>query len=168
MELLNIDKGAFRSKAQNGAGPDPNSLVLKSPAHWNHGCPNICGVIMSDLTKVTIDHDEIRRWVEARRGVPAHVKGTGGDSDDPGLLRIDFPDGPEKNLEPISWDEWFKKFDEKQLAFIYEEKTADGKLSYFNKLVSRETVKDQLEAKQASSSEKKSSSGKEGQPAGHH
>jgi hypothetical protein len=112
---------------------------------------------MSKLTKVTIDHDEIRRWVEARGGVPARVKGTGESSDDPGLLRIDFPvDGPDPGLEPISWDEWFKKFDEKQVAFIYEDKTADGEISYFNKLVSRESVKDQPEEQQASSSRKKS------------
>jgi hypothetical protein len=126
---------------------------------------------MSDLTKVTIDHDEIRKWAEARGAVPAHVKGTGGDNDDPGLLRLDFPvDGPDPNLEPISWDEWFRKFDEKQLAFIYEERTANGEISYFNKLVSRETVKDQLEeqAKQGSSSSRqKSSSGKEREPVRH-
>jgi hypothetical protein len=112
---------------------------------------------MSDLTKVTIDHDEIRRWVESRGGVPARVKGTGDDNDDPGLLRIDFPvDGPDPNLQPISWDEWFRKFDEKQLAFIYEERMADGKVSYFNKLVSRESVEDQLkeQAKQQPSSSK--------------
>jgi predicted ATPase with chaperone activity len=36
-------------------------------------------------------------------------------------------------------------FDEKGLAFIYEEKMAAGEISYFNKLVSRETVQDQLE-----------------------
>jgi hypothetical protein len=125
---------------------------------------------MSDLTKVTIDHDEIRRWVESRRGTPARVKGTGEDRDDPGILRIDLPDGPDPNLEPISWDEWFKKFEEKELAFIYEEKTADGKISYFNKLVSRETVKDQLEKqeKPASAARKKSSSGTERQSAGYH
>jgi hypothetical protein len=99
---------------------------------------------MSNLTKVTTDHDEIRKWVEARGGVPAHVKGTG-DENDPGLLRIDFPvDGPDSKLEPIDWDEWFRKFDENKLALIYAEKTADGEKSYFNKLVSRETVKDQL------------------------
>jgi hypothetical protein len=124
----------------------------------------------SDLTKVTIDHDEIRRWVEACGGVPARVKGAG-DTDDPGLLRMDFPvDGPDPNLEPISWDEWFRKCDEQQLAFIYEERTADGKISYFNKLVSRETVKDKLEeqAKQhSSSSRQKRSSSKKREPVGH-
>ncbi|MCU1261234.1 MAG: 1,4-alpha-glucan branching enzyme [Bryobacterales bacterium] len=125
---------------------------------------------MSDLTKVTIDHDEIRRWVEERHGVPARVKGTG-DNDDPGLLRIDFPvDGPDPNLEPISWDEWFRKFDEKQLAFLYEEKMANGTMSYFNKLVSRETVNDQLEAQKkqhsSSTSREKSSSDKGKEAAG--
>jgi len=33
---------------------------------------------MAGETKITTDHDEIRRWVEARGGKPATVKGTGG------------------------------------------------------------------------------------------
>ena len=49
---------------------------------------------MSDSQR-TIDHDEIRRWVEERNGRPAHVKRTGNDGD-PGLLRIDFPGGDEE------------------------------------------------------------------------
>jgi hypothetical protein len=57
----------------------------------------------------TSHHEEIRRWVEALHGVPAHVKDTSGDSDDPGLLRIDFLDGPDPNLELISWDELFSR-----------------------------------------------------------
>ena len=91
-------------------------------------------------TKITTDHEEIRRWVEARGGKPACVRGTGGRGDT-GLLRIDMPGytGEEK-LQPISWDEWFKKFEEKRLAFLYQDKTKDGKLSYFNKLVERDRV----------------------------
>jgi hypothetical protein len=50
-------------------------------------------------------------------------------------LRIEFPgDGPDTNLEPIPWDEWFKAFDENRLAFLYE----DDPQSRFNKLVSRD------------------------------
>ncbi|HYZ85662.1 MAG TPA: hypothetical protein VE621_14725 [Bryobacteraceae bacterium] len=127
---------------------------------------------MSHQPKVTTDHDEIRRWAEKRGGVPARVRGTADDDDDPGLLRIDFPvDGPDPNLEPISWDEWFKKFDQKQLAFLYQDETSNGELSYFNKLVSRATVKDELEAlererskSEPKSSERKSSSSKEREP----
>jgi hypothetical protein len=68
--------------------------------------------------------------------VPATVKGTASDGE-PGILRIDFPDGPEPNLEHISWDEFFKKFDEKNLEFVYQDRTADGRISRFNKFVSR-------------------------------
>jgi hypothetical protein len=98
---------------------------------------------MSDeTTKTTTDHAEIRRWAEARGARPARVKGTGGPGD-PGIIRLDFPsDGPDENLEPISWDEWFRAFDQNQLALVYQEQTASGKPSNFNKLVSRETVEE--------------------------
>jgi hypothetical protein len=91
-------------------------------------------------TRVTIDHEEIRRWVEERGGRPAAVKATR-KKGDPGIIRIDFPGySGDDTLEPISWDEWFKKFDQSNLAFVYQETTARGQKSNFNKLVSRESV----------------------------
>jgi hypothetical protein len=87
----------------------------------------------------TTDHEEIRRWAEERGGKPACVRGTGG-KDDPGVIRLDFPTGPEPSLAEISWDEWFEKFDENQLALVFQESTAEGQPSRFNKLVSRQTV----------------------------
>jgi hypothetical protein len=91
-------------------------------------------------SKVTTDHDEIRRWAEARGAKPAAVRGTGGRGD-PGIIRLDFPGytGADK-LEPISWDDWFRKFDQGGLALLHQERTAAGQLSNFNKLVSRETA----------------------------
>jgi hypothetical protein len=91
-------------------------------------------------TRALIDHDEIKRWAEPRKAQPARVKGTGGKGD-PGMIRLDFPGftGADR-LEHISWDEWFKAFDENGLALLVQEKTAEGKRSNFNKLVSRETV----------------------------
>jgi hypothetical protein len=89
-------------------------------------------------SKRTWDHAKIRQWVEARNGKPARVQGTG-EADETGLLRIDFPednDG-EEELEEITWDEFFEKFDEKRLAFVYQDRTAAGEPSRFNKLVSR-------------------------------
>lgn len=107
---------------------------------------------MSNLSKTTQDHNEIRQWCEARGGKPSHVIGTGS-SKDAGLLRIDFPGySGEGKLEPISWDDFFKKFDERGLAFVYQEKTADGKQSNFNKLVSSETVEEKAKSHQASAS----------------
>ena len=84
------------------------------------------------------DHKIIRKWVEERGGRPAHVKRTGG-GDDPGVLRIDFPNYSGKDsLEHISGEEFFEKFEASRLALLYQEEIAGGERSNFNKLVSRE------------------------------
>jgi hypothetical protein len=60
-------------------------------------------------SKTTTDHDEIRRWAEARGGKPTAVKGTARGKRDPGMIRIDFPGySGEGKLVPISWDKWFE------------------------------------------------------------
>ena len=86
----------------------------------------------------TTDHKKIKKWVEERGGVPATVKRTKS-GDEPGLLRIDFPEASQPaEFEHISWEDFFDKFEESNLAFLYQEKTADGKVSRFNKFVSRD------------------------------
>jgi ferritin-like metal-binding protein YciE len=92
-------------------------------------------------SRTTTDPDEIRRWAEERGAKPACVKGTG-NKGDIGMLRLDFPgySGGE-NLQPISWKEFFEKFEERGLALLYQEKTARGQKSNFNKIVSRETAR---------------------------
>lgn len=86
-------------------------------------------------SKTTRDHDVIRRWVEERGGRPASVRNTASEGR-AGLLRIDFPDDePDPALEPVSWDEFFAKFDEKNLTFLYVDRTADGEMSYMNKFI---------------------------------
>lgn len=88
-------------------------------------------------SKKTTDHEEIRHWVEQRGGHPATVKRTGS-QEDPGLLRIDFPGySGEGSLEPISWDQFFEKFEENQLALLYQDETSEGDVSRFSKLVYR-------------------------------
>lgn len=84
----------------------------------------------------TIDHEQIRRWVEERGGCPSHVKSTA-DGDDPGILRIDFPGySGKQSLEQLDWDTWFQAFEDNELALLVQE----GKDSRFNKLVSRDSV----------------------------
>jgi hypothetical protein len=83
----------------------------------------------------TTDHDEIRKWVEARGGKPAKVADTDSRKGS-GILRIDFGE-PEQSLTPIGWDEFFGIFEDRELAFLHEEETSDGKRSFFNKFVSR-------------------------------
>ncbi|MDR0182618.1 hypothetical protein [Lysobacter arvi] len=84
----------------------------------------------------TTDHDRIRRWTEERDGCPATVRGTAEGGEEAGLLRIMFRD--DEDLEQIEWDDFFEKFDEEKLAFLYQDKTADGEVSRFFKFVRRE------------------------------
>ncbi len=90
----------------------------------------------------TIDHQAIREWVEGRGGNPAVVADTGGEG---GLLRIDFGLGDEA-LEPVSWEEFFRIFDENGLAFVYEQEPDDA-VSFTCTFVSRDNeVVDETES----------------------
>ena len=95
---------------------------------------------MAGESKTTTDHKIIQAWAEARGGQPSTVKRTE-HGDEAGVLRIDFPGySGAGSLEHISWDEFFQKFDEKNLAFLYQEHTSSGEESRFFKLVSRDTA----------------------------
>jgi hypothetical protein len=88
--------------------------------------------------KATTDHETIKAWAEDRGGRPATVRRTGRKGE-AGLLRLDFEDEDEE-LEPISWETFFEKFDQEDLVFLFQEETADGSISRFHKFVDRETA----------------------------
>lgn len=90
---------------------------------------------MAGESKTTTDHKTIQQWAEERGGRPATVENTG-KGDEAGVLRFDFGEKDDR-LEPISWDEFFQKFDESKLAFLYQDKTSGGKESRFFKFVQR-------------------------------
>jgi hypothetical protein len=52
------------------------------------------------------------------------------------VLTVGFQD-PDEDLETISWDEWFRKFDEQNLASLYQDQSKDGSTPRFFKLVRR-------------------------------
>lgn len=87
-------------------------------------------------TRLTTDHEEIRRWAEAHGGAPARARGTQADST--GMLRIDFPGGAgEESLEHIDWDDWFSTFEDRDLAFLHQTQKVSGEDSTFFELVNR-------------------------------
>ncbi len=102
---------------------------------------------MASESRTTTDHETIRKWAESRGGKPTSVRGTekGGE---PGVLRLDFPgySGGDR-LEEITWDEFFKKFDENNLAFLYQEHTSSGEESRFFKLVNRDSAEHKAASK---------------------
>ena len=67
------------------------------------------------------------------------------------MLRIDF-DEAEENLAETSWDEFFETFDANGLAFLYQDNTASGRKSRFNKFVSRDSI-DLQDTEEGSSSD---------------
>jgi hypothetical protein len=114
---------------------------------------------MANLTRTTQDHEEIRRWAEERGGKPSHVKRTGS-QEDIGILRLDFPGySGADTLEEIGWEQWFEKFDDRNLALLYQEETAGGERSNFNKIVTAETAKE-AEAGTKKTAKKKSAPAK--------
>src|SRR5690349_9966057 len=80
----------------------------------------------------TTHHEVIRQWAEERGGTPATVEGTE-HGDHLGVLRIDFG-GDDSKLRKVSWEEWFKTFDDRRLNFIYQEQRTDGSQSNFFRL----------------------------------
>jgi hypothetical protein len=111
-------------------------------------------------SKTTTNHQEIRRWAEARGAHPAAVKGTGGGGD-PGMIRLDFPGySGGDSLEEISWDAWFKAFDDNNLALVYQDQTAKGARSNFNKLVERGSSKRASGRKSSTTRARNSASGR--------
>lgn len=89
------------------------------------------------LSKTTQNHDTIRNWAEKRGAMPAEVAATH-KGKQTGILRFAFPKAKghkDENLQEISWDDFFEKFDQNGLELIYQEKTAGGAQSNFNKLI---------------------------------
>lgn len=88
------------------------------------------------MAETTTDHETIRQWAESKGGKPAAVDRThkGGGV---GIIRIMFPDNPQsehESLVEISWDEFFREFEERRLALLYDPK------GLFSKIVGRDTV----------------------------
>jgi hypothetical protein len=90
------------------------------------------------MAETTTDHNTIKKWAEKHGGKPAAVESTHSKGD-VGIIRLMFPKAPHSDhdhLVEISWDEFFKEFDQRKLALIYEEN------SMFSKLVGRDSVKE--------------------------
>jgi hypothetical protein len=88
------------------------------------------------MAEITTDHKTIRKWAESKGGKPAAVDRTHKDGDI-GIIRLMFPKNPQSEhqaLVEISWDEFFREFEEKQLALVYEED------SLFSKIIGRDTA----------------------------
>lgn len=85
---------------------------------------------MAGETLWTRDHQTIRRWAEERGALPAIGFGAALE-DGPGAPRLEFLDAGGQNLTQVSWDQFFKAFDERDLMFVYQETEKSGQKSHF-------------------------------------
>ncbi len=91
-----------------------------------------------EKTRTTTDHEQIKLWVEERGGHPARVKGPAVEGSS-GVLLIDYPGySSTQTLEAISWHEFFKGFEENELAFLCQDEKKAGSQTRFSKLVNRD------------------------------
>lgn len=83
-------------------------------------------------TLATRSVDVIQAWAKARKARPATVARKG--EERPRTLRLDFPDYEEGRLQPVSWDDWVRTFQQRDLVFLYQEHRRNGGESNFFRL----------------------------------
>lgn len=86
-------------------------------------------------TLATRSIDVIKAWADERKAKPA--TSPGGDTENPRVLRLDFPDY-DKGLMQVSWDAWAKTFQDRDLVFLFQQHMKSGKQSNFFRLDSPE------------------------------
>ncbi|WP_029029622.1 hypothetical protein [Salinarimonas rosea] len=99
------------------------------------------------MAQATTDHETIRKWAEGKGGKPAAVARTH-DDDSVGIVRIMFPDAKNSRhdaLTEISWEEFFRQFEDAELALLYEPD------SMFSKIVGRDTLEKRQHGDRAAS-----------------
>ena len=61
------------------------------------------------------------------------------------MLLIDYPGySSTQTFAAISWNEFFKGFEENELAFLYEDAKKAGSQSRFSKLINRDAAQPQI------------------------
>lgn len=95
---------------------------------------------MQGVPITTTDHEEIKQWAMQRIGFPSIVKEPGYAGEKEGELKFDFignGENKDTHLKVVSWDTFFRSFEEKQLAFTYRDQTAGGVLNKFFTFINR-------------------------------
>jgi hypothetical protein len=91
-------------------------------------------------TRATTDRETIRQWVSERGGMPSMLRRTNHAAED--TLLINFPnDGSDEPAIDISWADFFRHFDDRNLAFIYQESLPDAEDAQVYQLVDRYTLR---------------------------
>jgi hypothetical protein len=94
---------------------------------------------MDKIFKIANSHEEIQKWVEDHKGVPAEINDEEAGGDKIGI-RIDFPGNKDEDMlseqrdvsHDVTWERFFALLDSKNLVFEYldEEELHNPAMSY--------------------------------------
>ncbi len=106
---------------------------------------------MEEDFKTTTSHTVIRGWTDSHGGKPALIVDPN-QLDQKVGLRLDFPGRADEALlsrahhnQDVTWDEFFKHFEEQALAFEYLEEPGETALPDAYRFLKREALKDKEE-----------------------
>lgn len=85
--------------------------------------------------KTTVNHEEIREWIERNGGEPMIIHG---DAESTGrVLAVSF--GASRELTKITWEEFFTIFEQERLAFTYDDTASPDHAGAAYAFLNRET-----------------------------
>jgi hypothetical protein len=103
---------------------------------------------MDNIEETTIDHEEIKTWIEKNSGHPAVIENPNVPSERKSL-RVDFRgEKEEKDLSStvvskrVNWKEFFEIFEKQKLAFSFE-KTPSSDITWAYRFVKRENIENE-------------------------
>lgn len=103
------------------------------------------------MVRATINHKEIKEWAQKYGGKPQIIDDPTAGFDLPGI-RINFPgEGDDVFLDKakvrdISWDEFFKEFEDGNLGFVYMDEIVSNdpdSLSRAYRFINRDDLEEQ-------------------------
>src|SRR5436305_357305 len=102
---------------------------------------------MSNGQHVTIDHEKIKEWAKKYRGTPQII---GRETEGNVGVRIDFPGkqddlflGESEKIKKATWEEFFEKFEEQNLAFLYSDSADPKDPSWSYRFIPRDSLQAQ-------------------------
>jgi hypothetical protein len=87
----------------------------------------------------TTDHHQVRAFLDAHGGRPMVAAGTAeaDGTDGVGVLKIEFGDAHDESLVPLSWNEFFDRFERARLALVHDDELPGDRAAASARIVGR-------------------------------
>ncbi|WP_440006977.1 hypothetical protein [Halomicrococcus sp. SG-WS-1] len=93
-------------------------------------------------SKITTDRETIRNWADERNLEP--VRRTTAGTEEPSVRLVHDAETGRSGHEEVSWDEFFDRFEDEQLAFMYQEFDSVDDEVEFAEVIDRTSIDDEI------------------------